>query len=80
MVEQVLEASEPHYSFPSPTDSKTGEKNHSLKIQPAYTPTVQEPKLTRKQILHNYNATKVRRLQQINNFKSYFFLPNVCFV
>lgn len=62
MVEQVLEASEPHYSFPSPTDSKTGEKNHSLKIQPAYISTVQEPKLTRKQILHNYNATKVRRL------------------
>ena len=50
MVEQVLEASEPHYSFPSPTDSKTGEKNHSLKIQPAYISTVQEPKLTRKQI------------------------------
>ena len=80
MVEQVLDASEPHNPFPYPINSKTGEKNHSLKIQPAYISTVQEPKLTRKQILHNYNATKVRRLQQINNFKSYFFLPNVCFV
>ena len=80
MVEQVFDCFRATLFLPPSDRFKDGKKNHSLKIQPAYISTVQEPKLTRKQILHNYNATKVRRLEQINNFKSYFFLPNVCFV